>query len=120
MPNKLVEGHPSLNNSVLVTGKHCSLRDVATDIPKLPQTSPLLLSIFKIFWRYSTALWNCSCVRKIQLIAFMAAIDLGLERSACSYAIVASSKFPNNSAKLPACMLVSQGRRGTGESLTNL
>jgi hypothetical protein len=34
-------------------------------------------------------------------MAFIAGIDLGLERSACSYATMASSRLPINSARLP-------------------
>jgi hypothetical protein len=34
-------------------------------------------------------------------MAFIAGIDLGLDRSACSYATMASSRLPINSARLP-------------------
>ena len=34
-------------------------------------------------------------------MAFIAGIDLGLARSACSYAAIASSRLPINSARLP-------------------
>lgn len=69
--------------------------------PRLPHVSPLPESNFKIFWRYSTAFGNCSLVRKIHEMAFIAGMDHWLWRRACSYAFMAPSRSPINSVRLP-------------------
>lgn len=47
------------------------------------------------------AFGNCSLVRRMQEMAFMAGIDHWLWRSACSYALMAPSRSPINSVRLP-------------------
>lgn len=47
------------------------------------------------------ALGNCSLVRKMQDIAFIAGHDHWLCRNACSYAFIAPSKSPITSVKVP-------------------
>ena len=46
-------------------------------------------------------------------MAFIAGIDLGLDRSACSYATMASSRLPINSARLPIKLCQSKPRTGS-------
>ena len=70
-------------------------------IPNEPQMSPFELSRFRILCRYSTAFENCSFVRKMHEIEFIAVIEYGLWRKADSYALIARSKSPISSVKDP-------------------
>jgi hypothetical protein len=80
----------------------CNARIMEPDnLPRLPQVSPLWGSSFRMFWRYSMALGNCSRVRRICEMAVMPGMDHWLCRSACSYAVIAPSRSPINSVKLP-------------------
>lgn len=58
-------------------------------------------SILRIWLRYSIALGKSSRVLSMALMEFMAWIELGFARMACSYANKASSTLPRSSDKLP-------------------
>jgi len=97
----LAANHPSSSNNVLLSVSDPTVLHISINLPRFPHTSPLFPSSLRMFCRCSTALWKCSCVRRMLLIFSMAWIEFGFARSACSYDTIASSRLPNNSAKLP-------------------
>ena len=99
-------GRPSSSNSDLVRvvsdiQPHSKVQR-GNPLPSEPHMSPLVLSRFNMLCKYSTALENCSLVRRIHEIEFIAGMEYGFWRRAASYADIARSKSPISSVKLPA------------------